>query len=362
MTTEIINPIHTTSRSKLTAKNIYANLCTTYCNNICQTMQIKKTDKDLTLIPSFKQCNYLLKYNYNVAQLKSFALHYKLKVTGTKQQLTTSIYVFLFLSNSTIKIQKLIRGCLQRKCNIFHGPAFKNRTGCTNAFDFLTMDNLKDIPNEQFFSYKDDDNFMYGFDILSLYNLIYKCDGLIKNPFTQKIISSKVIEDLRSLLRISHVLKINICTEIKDVTQDISHKKSIELRALTLFQNIDALGNYSNPSWFMNLRRNELIIMLKNLVDIWSYRALLTIEVKKAICPPFGNPFNRLYSYENLQTNESLDDVRKYILEILEKFVNTGIDKDNKCLGAYYVLSALTLVSEDAATSLPWLFQAVSYM
>ena len=52
---------------------------------------------------------------------------------------------------------------------------------------------------------------------------------------------------------------------------------------------------------------------------------------------------------------------RKY-LEILEKFVNFGIDRDAKCLGAYYVLGALTLVSEEAATSLPWLYQAVCYM
>ena len=59
---------------------------------------------------------------------------------------------------------------------------------------------------------------------------------------------------------------------------------------------------------------------------------------------------------------ENVDEVRKYILEIMEKLVTTGIDKDSKCLGAYYILGALTLVNNDAATSLPWLFQAVSYM
>jgi hypothetical protein len=359
MTTKNINPAHVTSRVKLTSKNMCINLCTIYCPDIPPTIKLEKLEKCLTHIPLFNQYTYLLKYNYNIAQLKSFALQYKLNVTGTKQQLTTNIYTYLYLSNSVVKIQKIIRGCLQRKYNAFHGPGFNNRSGCTNTFDFLTMENLKDIPNEQFFSYKDEDKFMYGFDILSLYNLIYKCDGLIKNPFTQKIISSSVVNDLRSLLRLSHVLKINICTEIKDVTQDITYEKSIELRALSLFQNIDALGNYSNPSWFMNLNRNELIKMLRNLIDIWTYRASLTIEVKKAICPPLGNPFNRIYNYDCL---ENLNDVRKYILEILEKFVNTGINKDNKCLGAYYVLSSLTLVSDDAATSLPWLFQAVSYM
>jgi hypothetical protein len=49
------------------------------------------------------------------------------------------------------------------------------------------------------------------------------------------------------------------------------------------------------------------------------------------------------------------------ILHVLEKFVNSGADTDNKSLGAYYVLGALTLVNENAATSLPWLFQSVSY-
>ena len=48
-------------------------------------------------------------------------------------------------------------------------------------------------------------------------------------------------------------------------------------------------------------------------------------------------------------------------LTVLEKLVNTGVDKDSKSLGAYYVLGALTLVNQDAATSLPWLFQSVGY-
>ena len=57
-----------------------------------------------------------------------------------------------------------------------------------------------------------------------------------------------------------------------------------------------------------------------------------------------------------------LDDIREYILNILEKLVLSGIDKDSKCLGAYYVLGALTLVSTDAAHALPWLYQALTYL
>ena len=58
----------------------------------------------------------------------------------------------------------------------------------------------------------------------------------------------------------------------------------------------------------------------------------------------------------------SSSDNPKVILEILEKMVNTGTDSGNKSLGAYYVLGALTMVNTDAAASLPWLFQSVSYI
>jgi hypothetical protein len=256
----------------------------------------------------------------------------------------------------------MIRGCLQRKYNNNHGPGFKNISLCINNFDFLSMDELTTIENKQFFSFKDEDGFIYGFDILSLYNLIYKSNGAVKNPFNQQPLSAKVIENFRSLLRLSRVLKIKISTEISDITKDVSDKKSVELRAVTLFQNIDALGNYSNVQWFLTLNRNQLIRFVRELVDIWQYRANLSIEVKKAICYPSGNPFQRMPQYNTLQILENIDELRKIILDIMEKLVNLGIDNDNKCLGAYYVLSAITLVNHDAATSLPWLYEAAYHM
>ena len=62
-----------------------------------------------------------------------------------------------------------------------------------------------------------------------------------------------------------------------------------------------------------------------------------------------------------INTEQNLWNVRKVLLDIMEKLVNSGIDRDSKSLGAYYVLGALTLVNTEAATSLPWLFQSVNY-
>jgi hypothetical protein len=366
-----INNIYTTQFTSRN-DNILNDYLTYLCEKISKTHiytskklekleKLEKNDNDLDHVPKYNEYNLLLKINYNVQQLKLFAKTYKLKITGNKQQLVSRIYSHLYLSNQLIKIQKLIRGCLTRKYNNIHGPAFKNRLLCTNTFDFLSMDKLTSIQNEQFFSFKDKDGFIYGFDILSLYNLIYKCNGIVKNPFNQQPLTSTVIENLKTLLRLSKILKINISTEILDVTKVVSNKKSVELRTLTLFQNIDALGNYSNPQWFLILNKNKLIKFLRELIDIFHFRANLAIEIKRAICPPTGNPFT-MANFHILQNLENLDDIRKIILEILEKMVNTGIDKDYKCLGAYYILGAITLVNNEAATSLPWLYESSYHM
>jgi len=349
-------------KSEMISENFLDSLYENIAKKIQHSKKLEKVEIDNKYIPKFNESEMLLRYNYNVQQLKIFAKTYKLKVMGNKGQLMSRIYTFLFLSNSIVKIQKICRGYLQRKYMLCHGPALKNRLICTNTFDFLSMEDIKEVAKEQFFSYKDEDGFIYGFDIMSLHNLIYKSNGAVKNPFNTKPISSKIIEKFRSLLRLSRVLRINISTELSDINNDISNKKSVELRALSLFQNIDALGNYSNAQWFNSLNRIQLIKFTRELVDIWSYRAPLTMETKRSICPPLGNPFSRLPNYNILQNMESIDDVRKYILDILEKFVNSGIDKDSKCLGAYYVLGALTLVNNDAATSLPWLYQALCYI
>jgi len=321
-----------------------------------------KNDKTDNYIPKPSEYNMILENNYNISQLKYLNKHYKLRVSGTKPQLVARIYSFLFLSFKSSKIQKAFKNHLQKKYNNCHGPATTNRRLCTNDADFFTMDELSELPAEQFFSFKDVDGFIYGFDLMSFYNLVHKTDGQIKNPYNRHPISDNIISNFNTLIRISKILKIQINVDIQDISSELSNAKNIELKTVALFQNIDALGNYSHPKWFMDLNRNQLIKMFREIIDIWSYRAHLTNEIKRNICPPIGNPFPRIVNFHNLQTTEDLDDVREYILNILEKLVLSGIDKDSKCLGAYYVLGALTLVSTEAANALPWLYQALTYI
>lgn len=98
----------------------------------------------------------------------------------------------------------------------------------------------------------------------------------------------------------------------------------------------------------------------KELIDIWNYRAQITNETKRNICPPYGNPFRNL-SIQYVNTEPNILNVKKNILDVLENLVNSGINNDSKALGAIYVLGALTLVNADAATSLPWFFNSFGH-
>lgn len=324
---------------------------------------VKKPSKvidEKIIIPTNKSYNELIYNNYNASQLKSFAKYYKLKISGNKEQLVSRIYSYLYFSFYIIKIQKIFRGFLVKKYKSVHGPACFNRKICTNSDDFVSMDPIEEINFHQFISYKDIDGFIYGFDITSLHNLFLKSTGEIKNPYNRNQIPETLWKNIRYIIRLSKMLKININLTIDDDTKKVSNEKVIELKALSLFQIIDSLGNYSNANWFLSLNRLQLIKFIRELIDIWNYRAQLPIQTKRNICPPNGDPFRNL-SIQYVNTEENLWNIKKVLLDVMEKFVNSGVDKDSKALGAYYVLGALTLVNQEAATSLPWLFQSLNY-
>jgi hypothetical protein len=338
----------------------YINKILLKCENkmVINKKQTKINDENF-IIPTIENYNDITKYNYNVSQLKSIAKIYKIKITGNKNELVSRIFSYLYLSLYIIKIQKVFRGFIVKKYNDLHGPALINRKLCTNSTDFVSLEPIEEINFHQFISYRDEDGFIYGFDMTSLFNLITKGNN-ITNPYNRSLIPKYILDNVKLIIKFSKILKIQIVLNLEDDTQNMSTEKVIELRTLTLFQNIDALGNYSNPQWFLSLNRNQIIKLIREIADIWNYRAQLSIETKRNICPPNGDPFRNL-SMSYVHTEININNVRKVVLEVLEKLVNNGIDKDSKSLGAYYVLGALTLVNMEAATSLPWLFQSVNY-
>lgn len=354
-----ISNIRISNKNKKTDLNFFEN----YLN---REIPSKKSQEKILgedfFIPNYNNYNDILRYSYNVSQLRLICKKYSIKVTGNKHEIKRRVYNYLYCLNNIIIIQKSTRRFLIQLYIKSHGPGFFKKTLCTNDVDFCTLDNLKEIPYNQFFSFKDTDNFIYGYDIISLYNLYLKSNNNLINPFSQKIIDKSVIKKILYFIKISKILKIPINIDY-DSINNLTEIKQIEMDILSLFQKIDSLGHYTNTKWFNDLNKKSLLKFINELYDIWNYRANLSRETKREISPPIGNPFYLINN--NIQISflkdASLIKIKKYILDVMNNLVNTGINDSSKCLGAYYILSALTLVNQDAAEAMPWLYEAVLY-
>jgi hypothetical protein len=325
-------------------------------------------------IPKYNEFDNIYNKKYTIVNLKIICKHYKIKSTGTKPELLERIFKYLKETFYVIKIQRLVKKYFIKALNYYKGPGLIKRKLCVNDTDFMSMDSINDISYYQFISYKDNDNYIYGFDLISLYNWIstsIKDDKNkdILNPYNRNKFPCELIKNLRIIIRLSKVLKFDIDISLNNSDLKSLSNSNISISEINnnmivrLFQNMDELGFYTDISWFNELNYYTLIRYVKELYDIWTYRAQLSYETKYMICQSYDPFMNCMYIInQNRYYSSSIDiNTLKYsILIIIDRMINSGSTREYKYLGASYVLAALTLVSSNAANSIPWLYQSVA--
>lgn len=300
----------------------------------------------------YSNYKYLFCFSSTINELKNILKGFNQRVTGNKMDLYKRIYFYMYLMYSCVYIQKNYRNSIIIKLNHLHGPARINRGLCVNDSDFFNLDDIKDINYNEFYSYKDDLNFIYGFNIKSIFNLIKK--NKIQNPYTLKQFSTSIINDINNFIKLSKLLNYNIDININDI-----ELVTFEQKLNNVFHEIDLLGNYTNVNWFKILSTRKKVIFLKELHDIWIYRANIDLQVKLEIYPD-GDPFLNL-NIHLFSNNYNVNNLNNICVNIIENFVLYGQNNNSKSLGALYILSALTMVSSDAAEAMPWLYESVNY-
>jgi hypothetical protein len=315
---------------------------------------------------------------YTLTELRTLCTHYGIKKSGTKPELTQRIYMHLKHSYYIVRIQRVFRNFVSAKYRTLCGPGYLHTSDCVNDTDFYTFDKLSDIKPTELFTYRDNDDKIYGFHIASIFHLIISSYPNITNPYNRNLISAEIIRNLYDRLIYGSLLGFRVSVKLDDQEEEesvvlgntntmdrtsggLSREKQEELFIVDLFQHINTLGNYSDSEWFIALQRAELIRFIRNVHDIWYYRANLSQDMKERICPPSGNPFVLNNAHVNLNVLTLLTDpeIRTICVSIIERMVRRGVSREDQCLGAFYVLATLTIVSQDARNALPWLYEAV---
>jgi hypothetical protein len=244
-----------------------------------------------------------------------------------------------------------------REFNKTLGPGYFNRELSNNVDDFMTTESVKEIDYYDFFSFKDKDGFVYSFNIVSIYNLISK--HIFSNPYNRIAFDESMVQLILKRQNMNKVLNKVHENSYVYAPPPLTYRQ----RIMKIFSRIDELGNYSDFQWFNQLNRREICKFLYELYEIWFYRAQLTAQTHLAIVPNTGNPFGPINPtrINHMEFNSTTRQLRDVSCTILENLINSSPDETNQNLGALYILSALTLVSETARNSLPWLYSSVQY-
>ena len=126
---------------------------------------------------------------------------------------------------------------------------------------------------------------------------------------------------------------------------------------------MDSFGYNTSIEWFTELSIFHLRKMWIGLEDIWNYRSNLSINDKNSIIQktkpqPFSK-FKLMNSKNFYNQNKNLDKrkIQETILDDINIFITSGINKDSCNIGCLYVLTALSQVSKNCLEAMPWLAQ-----
>ena len=359
--------------------------------------QMLKYYKSCMIIPRHTSCA-IKNAKKAIRNIHDFAL------VGKKKVVLQRLIHYFEQEKAANVIQKYIRSSFVRQFCALLGPAKNNRKLCVNDTDFNTLEPVENIPYDDFYSYKDSSDHVYGFQLSSLisYKKTQKASGF-KNPYNRlsmkrqlpviyklfrlrKIVTTKYIPAKRQIQKkVTHVKRECIHNgpfhnneavsspsydnmsqrlfqqnhynpqDMIEKLRDIRTKSVIE-RCRFLFSEIDVLGNYSSYTWFLNLERRKYLRYFRILRDIWNYRGQIPSSVRFKICP-LWDPF-MVITMEN--TSElTIEQLQTMCLSVMEDMVYTGVNVEFKTLGSLHVLSVLTIVSYEARDAMPWLYEAL---
>ena len=255
------------------------------------------------------------------------------------------------------KIWNWYKSCYGGHMYRTRGPAYHVRSIATNDTDFFSADPVSDISGVMFFSYKDMDNHVYVFDIRSIHTLIHRSriQGTApQNPFTRTNLDVGVIRNVNTVVK--NLEAHGIPTEWAPL-EPPTPEQQLCMKVVDLFHIIDELNYYSSPDWFLRLDLDKHFQLYTDLHAIWSHRAGLSIQQKNAIVPGFTPQLFRHPPWA-LRT-QSLSAMQKLNMNTIRMLITSAIDRSDRILGAMYVVSAMTLVNEDARRAYPWLYESV---
>jgi hypothetical protein len=252
---------------------------------------------------------------------------------------------------AALKLRWRLRSLLRQ------GPARFSRDLSNNTTDLVSGDDISAIKGCSFFSYRDpSDSNVYSFDIRSIHSLLHHAtlDAAIPlNPYTRAIIPSTVVATC--MRHVEWCRKHGVGVEWTPLVPP-TPEQQFTLRIVELFHEINELNYYSSPEWFLGMDVDEHRLYYRELYDIWTFRAFLSAAQKNTIVPDYQR---KIFQRSPLHIPDTLEALQRLNRSTIKHMIRSAVNVNDRILGAMYVISAFTMVNEDARAAYPWLYESV---
>jgi len=259
-------------------------------------------------------------------------------------ELLEKIFNYLDNIDKINLIQISIKKYLSNIESRLRGPGFTNKKICKNDEDFLFLIDINKQDPDYFYSYKDNNNSVWFFDLRSIYKLLTTKKT---NPYSREEFPEKVLHDVRKLKKILN--KRGKKLELEEYKFK-NKKEKVDRKLTDLTVSINQSGYNFNCEWIKELSKSTCINLYKDLEDLWNYRTNMTIEQRKSIIPPSGILFS--YPQGNLSRLEK-EDVIDMIINEINKF-ELRQDEGIKKLGYMYLIICMSEYNLNCRQSNDW--------
>lgn len=253
----------------------------------------------------------------------------------------------------TRKIQKMWRQYVLRHRirNQGIGTAFPHLS--ENNTEIYTLESIESIPQLYRWSYKDDKQHIWTFDIRSLHTM--RLQDSRENPYTREPFTEKAESHFKE--RTKWLLKRKFCLFYTS-TEELTPEQQWHQKTLDVTIKYDMLGYYMCIHWFDELSDKQFLQIYIELWELWNFRLQLSSSLKRAVVPNWNKEESLLFKWLPTEIKKHREKKwwQKIILDIYDRLVS-GETKESRSMGALYGMTALAIVSPSVRTHYSWLVQ-----
>ena len=308
-----------------------------------------------------------------------------------------SLFAILIKANThldkLVKLQRWVRNSLFAFSKRLHGA---HRTRVVNDSDFVSLDDIKDIPDKDFIALEDAQGFVYGFNLDSIVDLILKSDENFLESFKKQSVGFYYRQYVRTLYNHYNKIKINnpytrdllpcdfklrvFQLHARNIFKDMKNNLSIQLNAsgkgtstgtgtdtgtgasdlrqqvrnkcFAIFQKIDMFGYMTDIAWLMDENVKNLKLFYKRLAFQWNLAFGLNNTARYRISRTH-NLFSHLQDIMLSRADKYV--LLDKILDTLTVLVSNGETEGDRNTGCILILYALAAINPRCIEANPWL-------